>query len=200
MKGSTIGYMVGLVVGVPLFAFGANYLFFSGNRASDIETQEYIKNSKIETFAVNKWLKEDHKQYIAGLQRGANSAVLYWYTFYDNQYKKYFNLYMFDYLEKDYQGRNRINFIYSVDKETKFTAYVNQEQLKNVTYGTKDNPVPIWGKDLLQYNGRDQKDDMNDIELEVKTFHVNPETNALFIQQYLSHFMPKDEYKAMFKK
>ena len=41
---------------------------------------------------------------------------------------------------------------------------------------------------------------MNDIELEVKTFHVDPETNALFIQQYLSHFMPKDEYKAMFKK
>ena len=87
MKGSTIGYMVGLVVGVPLFAFGANYLFFSGNRASDIETQEYINKSKVETFTANKWLKEDYKQYIAGLQRGSNSAVLYWFTFYDNQYQ-----------------------------------------------------------------------------------------------------------------
>ncbi|AZB01741.1 hypothetical protein EG359_19975 [Chryseobacterium joostei] len=196
MKGSTIGYIVGLVVGVPLFAFGANYLFFSGNRASDIETQEYIKNSKIETFAVNKWLKEDHKQYIAGLQRGANSAVLYWYTFYDNQYKKYFNLYMFDYLEANQQGRLRIDFLYKINDTTRFRAYVNQEQLKNPAYGTKDNPVPVWGKDLLELNGR-----LNEsIELEAKTFHISPETNAIFIEQYLSRFMPKDEYRAMFKK
>ena len=73
-----------------------------------------------------------------------------------------------------------------------------QEALKEpyVILSDIEYPVPVWPKDLLQYNGK-----INDkIELEAKTFHVNPQTNALFIQQYLSRFMPKDEYKEMFKK
>ncbi len=196
MKGSKIGYIVGLIVGVPLFALGANYLFFSGNRASSVEANVYINNSKIETFTVDKWINNDYKQYIVGLQRGANSAALYWYTFYDDTSKKYFNLYMFDYLEDNHQGRNRIDFMYGVDKETKFTAYINQNQLKDSKYGTKKNPIPAWGKNLLEYNGKLNEN----IELETKTFHVSPKTNSIFIQQYLSRFMPKEEYKEMFNK
>ncbi|WP_284464776.1 hypothetical protein [Chryseobacterium sp.] len=200
MKGSTFGYILGLIVGIPLFAFSVNYFFFKGNNASDIEVNAYLQNSKIETFTVNKWIAEGYEQYIVGLQRGNNSAFLEWFTFYDSRYKKYFNLYMFSYLEDNQQGSQRVSDLGDIQNNTTFTASVNEAQLKNVTYGTKDNPVPIWGKDLLQYNGRDQKDDMRNIEREVKIFHVSPETNAIFIQQYLSRFMPKDEYKAMFKK
>ncbi|MEB3752870.1 hypothetical protein [Acinetobacter sp. MD2(2019)] len=196
MKGSAIGYIIGLVIAVPLFAWGVNYFFFKGNNAEETEVNYYLNNSKIETFTIDRWLKNDYKQYIVGLQRGANSGALYWYTFYDDNSKKYFNLYMFDYFEGNHQGRNRIDFIYSVDKETKFTAYVNQDQLKNPKYGSKDNPLPVWPRDLLEYNGK-----LNEsIELESKTFHVSPETNAIFIQQYLSRFMPKEEYKEMFEK
>ncbi|PWN61988.1 hypothetical protein [Chryseobacterium oncorhynchi] len=196
MRRSSVGYIIGLVIGVPLFALCINYFFFTGNGATNIEVEKYLMNSKQETFTVNSWLKKGKKQYIVGFQRGANSAFLKWFTFYDSNNQKYFNLYVFDYLEDNQQGRLRIDFLYEINNTTKFTAYVNQEQLKNPAYGTKDNPVPIWGKDLLEFNGR-----LNEsIELEAKTFHVSPETNAIFIQQYLSRFMPKDEYKAMFKK
>ena len=194
MKGLKYGYIFGLIVGVPLFAFAINYMFFKGNRASDVEVNQYLENSKVETFTVNSWLGEGSKQYIVALQRGANSAFLEWFTFYDDHTQKYFNLYTFSYLEKNQQGSQRVSFLGYVNKKTVFTAYVNQNQLHNPKFGTKENPVPIWCKDLLEFNGKTNEN----IELEVKTFHVNPQTNAIFIQQYLLRFMPKDEYKEMF--
>lgn len=54
MKGSTYGYIIGLVIGVPLFAFTINQIFFKGNRATDIEVKQYLANSKIEKFEVKK--------------------------------------------------------------------------------------------------------------------------------------------------
>ena len=116
--------------------------------------QQYLQDSKVETFTVNSWLGEGYEQYIVALQRGSNSAFLEWFTFYDIKNNRYFNLYTFNYLEKNYQGRDRIDFIYGVKKETKFTAYVNQNQLHNPKYGTKENPVPVRCKDLLQLNGK----------------------------------------------
>lgn len=196
MKGSKYGYIIGLIIGIPLFAFAVNYLFLKGNRASELQVTQYLKNSKIETFTVNNWIGQGSEQYIVALQRGANSAFIEWFTFYDNNIKKYFNLYTFSYLEKNQQGSQRVSFLGYVEDKTVFTGYVNQNQLRNPKYGTKENPVPIWPKDLLQYNGK-----INDkIELEAKTFHVNSQTNNMFIQQYLSRFMPKDEYKKMFNK
>ncbi|MGU3373627.1 hypothetical protein [Chryseobacterium sp. M5A1_1a] len=200
MKGSKIGYIIGLVIGIPLFALGANHFFFKGNNAEETEVNHYLQNSKIETFTVNKWLGQGNEQYIVALQRGANSAFLEWFTFYDQNTKKYFNLYMFSYLEDNQQGSQRVSDLMHVKDNTTFTAYINQSQLKNPKYGSKENPVPAWAKDLLQYNGKKLNDDMSDIELEVRIFYVKPETNAIFIQQYLSRFMPKDEYKAMFRK
>lgn len=196
MKGSKYGYIIGLIIGIPLFAFAVNYLFLKGNRASELQVTQYLKNSKIETFTVNNWIGQGSEQYIVALQRGANSAFIEWFTFYDDSKKKFFNLYTFSYLENNQQGSQRVSFLGYVEDKTVFTGYVNQNQLRNPKYGTKENPVPIWPKDLLQYNGK-----INDkIELEAKTFHVNSQTNNMFIQQYLSRFMPKDEYKKMFNK
>ncbi|AZB01740.1 hypothetical protein EG359_19970 [Chryseobacterium joostei] len=196
MKGSKFGYILGLIIGIPLFAYGVNHFFFKGNNATDIEVNVYLQNSKIETFTVDKWIDDGYEQYVVGLQRGANSAALHWFTFYDKSTGKYFNLYMFSYLENNQQGSQRVSDLRHIKSSTTFTAFINQDQLKSLVYGTKDNPVPAWGEDLLEYNGNVHEN----IEREAKTFHISPETNAIFIQQYLSRFMPKDEYKVMFKK
>ncbi len=197
MKGSKFGYILGLIIGIPLFAWGVNHFFFKGNNAEETEVNQYLQHSKIETFTVNKWTADGYEQYVVGLQRGANSAALHWFTFYDENTKKYFNLYMFSYLEDNQQGSQRVSDLMHVKDNTIFTAYVNQVQLKDPKYGSKENPVPAWAKDLLQYNGKKLDDD---IDREVKIFHVNFETNSIFIQQYLSRFMPKEEYRVMFKK
>ncbi|MBP2619648.1 hypothetical protein [Chryseobacterium jejuense] len=107
---------------------------------------------------------------------------------------------MFSYLEDNQQGCQRVSDLMHVKDNTTFIAYVNQAQLRNSKYGSKENPVPAWGKDLLQYNGKWPNGDMSDIEREAKIFHISAETNSIFIQQYLSRFMPKEEYKMMFNK
>ncbi|MGE8434505.1 hypothetical protein [Chryseobacterium joostei] len=201
MKGSTFGYILGLIVGIPLFALGVNHFFFQGNNATYIEVNTYLQNSKIETFNVDKWVGEGSEQYIVALQRGSNSAFLEWFTFYEPRYKKYFNLYMFTYLEDNQQGSQRTEIAGYFDRNIKFTASVNQEQLDNSKYGSKENPVPVWPRDLLEYDGEEKSVTQDSkINNQIKRFHVKPEINAIFIQQYLSRFMPKDEYKAMFKK
>ena len=73
MKGSTYGYIIGLVIGVPLFAFTINQIFFKGNRATDIEVKQYLANSKIETFEVKKWKDKGKEQYTVAWQRGSNN-------------------------------------------------------------------------------------------------------------------------------
>lgn len=199
MKGSAYGYIFGLLIGVPLFAWGINYLFFKGNRATDVEINHYLQNSKLETFEVNKWVDEGYKQYIVALQRGANSAAIHWFNFYNYKNKKYYSLKTFSYLESNQQGTQRV---YDLGlKPIIFIGYVNQNQLKNPKYGTKENPLPVWPKDLIEYDGvRATGKEGDNITQTIKTFHVNPETNRLFIGQYLSRFMDKEEYKEMFKK
>jgi len=202
MKGSTYGYIIGLVIGVPLFAFTINQIFFKGNRATDIEVKQYLANSKIETFEVKKWINNGYEQYTVAWQRGSNnSAFIEWFTFYDNSSKKYINLTVFDYLEKNKQGSQRISDIQYFKDNIIFMAYVNQNQLKNPKYGTKENPLPIWPKDLIEYDGKRATGvEGNRISNRINTFYVKPETNYIFIQQYLSRFMDKEEYKEMFKK
>lgn len=201
MKGSKYGYIFGLIIGVALFAWGINYLFFKGNRATDIEVNQYIQNSTLETFEVSKWVGEGYEQYIVALQRGANSAFIEWFTFYDEKTKKYINLTVFDYLEANQQGGLRISDLRRIDNGIVFTGYVNQNQFNNPKYGTKENPLPVWPKDLIEYDGvRATGKEGDNITQTIKTFHVNTETNRLFIGQYLSRFMDKEEYKEMFKK
>jgi len=198
--GARSGYVFGMVLGVPLVAFIFNFFFLSGNRAGDKEVAQYLNRSKLETFTVDKWLDEGNEQYTVALQRGSNSAFLEWYTFYDKRYQKYFNLTTFDYLEPNQQGSLRSDFLYGVVTTTTFTAYLNQQQLSNPEYGTKEKPIPVWGKELLIYNGKDNTtSDIDYYNNKVEIFYVKPETNELFIQQYLSRFMPEDEYKRMFK-
>ena len=200
MKGSTYGYIIGLVIGVPLFAFTINQIFFKGNNASDIEVKQYLANSKIETFEVKKWIDEGKEQYTVAWQRGSNnSAFIKWFAFYDYNSKKHINLTVFDYLEKNQQGRQRVGDLgfYPLS----FTAYVNQEQFKNPKYGTKENPLPVWPKDLIAYDGKTVEGNEKSVVVDIaKTFYVKPETNYIFIQQYLSRFMDKEEYKEIFKK
>ena len=173
-----------------------NYFFFSGNRATDQEVAQYLANSKVEFFTVSKWLSKGEEQYTVALHRGSNSAFLDWLTFYDPRFKKYFNLYMFTYLEDNKQGSMRLGIAEYIEKEIKFKATVNQEQLKNPFYGTKENPVPIWPKDIIEYNGRIRNSDSD----YYKRFHLSSEAQQIFIGQYLSRFMPKEEFKEMFKK
>lgn len=68
----------------------------------------------------------------------ALSGSIYTFNFQDSISRKYFSLKLFD---KNYQST------YSVDEEIlnkETNAYVNQNDLEKVNYGTKQNPIPIF--------------------------------------------------------
>ena len=88
-----------------------------------------------------------------------------------------------------------------------FTALVNQNQLNNPEYGTKENPIPIWAQEILIYNGVEVASvDPNATDKEsvhflyyMDAFKPDPELFPKTIKAYLIHYMPVEEFKEMFR-
>ena len=79
----------------------------------------------------------------------------------------------------------------------KISVRINQIQLNNPKYGTKENPIPVFPIDLIRDSGVSTWEARGYPE---DPFHVSDELNMIFVEQYLKHFMPKEEFKEMFKK
>lgn len=75
-----VGYVTGLLVGIPLFILILNFFFFRGNNPTESEIKNFIRESKIDTINLNKAVEPQSNQYIIGLsRRGQPSAFLYSY-------------------------------------------------------------------------------------------------------------------------
>ena len=71
---------------------------------------------------------------------------------------------------------HRLTFLYWIKS---FPAYVNRQQWQDPTYGTKDNPVPIFFKRLL--SGHENLGGMDDY------ITLKPSVNKKFVELYLAH-------------
>ena len=201
MKNSAgFGYVIGMLVVVPLLASAVNFIFYSGNRASDKQVQQYIENSIIEIFPANKKdrLDDGYISYRRKLQRRSGGLATYtWDLYYDENYKKFFSLTTFDYLHKSDEQRN---FLMGIADHATYKVLINKDQLNNPNYGTKDNPIPIWPIELLKYDKTDLSVESRRGKELKERIDLSAEVTQLHIEQYLTHFMPKEEYKEMFKK
>jgi|SRR5690625_4936761 len=194
------GYAIGIIVVVPLLAWVVNFIFYSGNRASDEQVQQYIENSITEIFIENKKdrLDKGYIIYTRKLQRRRGGIITFrWSLFYDENYKKFYSLITFDDLHKSDDKRN---FVMERSDSATYRILINKDQLNNPNYGTKDNPIPIWPIELLKYDKTDLSDDSLRTEELTEMIGLSSEVTQLHIQQYLTHFMPKEEYKEMFNK
>ena len=75
-------------------------------------------------------------------------------------------------------------------------AYANTIQWNDAKYGTKDLPIPIFViKSTYLYN--------NTEKIEYLSFHnadkVSPEATRQYVEQYLAHFLPEEEFGRLFK-
>ena len=75
-------------------------------------------------------------------------------------------------------------------------AYANTIQWNDAKYGMKDLPMPIFViKSTHLYN--------NTKKIECLSFHnaekVSPEATRQYVEQYLAHFLPEDEFDRLFK-
>ncbi|OBW39667.1 hypothetical protein AB670_03989 [Chryseobacterium sp. MOF25P] len=183
-----MGYVIGVLIGIPLFILLVNFLFFRGNNVTKNNVTEYLNHSFIDTVQLKPEVERSSTQYIIGLSRRGNpSAFLYRYLFYSEKYKKHFSLMLFKGFDSNSEERHMV--LRRNENGDLLSVRINQDQLQSKKYGTKENPVPIFAIDLLNLQGGFSKN----------PFKVSEQTNLIFVEQYLKFFMPKEEFKNMFK-
>ena len=187
LKGS--GYVFGAFVLFPLLLIIANVVFFRGNGVKNNDIEDYISNSNIDTVSIPQDKKYEYKQYHVKLVKGRGGVFIETYIFYSSKYRKYLNLILFDCFEKDCLSPDRRHYV--LLGFATITARINQHQLNDPAYGTQENPVPIFAKDLLDADDYGSQDK--------EFFHVSDIVNRIFVGQYLNRFMPKEEFKKMFR-
>lgn len=190
-----MGYIIGLLVGIPLFILIVNFFFFRGNNPTEEEIKNFIRESKIDTINLNKAVEPQSNQYIIGLsRRGQPSAFLYNYLIYNNKSSKYFNLMIFKGFDKN--SEKRWGILGYNDKGDNITVMINQKQLEDPKYGTKDNPIPVFPINIILPKNTSSWESRG---YDSDPFHVSAELNYIFVEQYLKFFMPKEEFKNMFR-
>ena len=73
-----------------------------------------------------------------------------------------------------------------------FSAYVNRRQWNDPTYGTKDNPVPIFFKRVLSYPH--SLGGMEDF------YTIKPDIYKTFVELYLAHGLSSREFNRLYGK
>ena len=203
---STAGTIFASLVGAPLLIFIITRFTLGGNKDAIPYADTYIKNS--DTIVV-KIPKDHHKikkgddifttsGWFMGVAQ-TRTATYNLYYFFSPKYKKYLGVVSFEGSyntiqrgngEKiwydDIEG-NRLTFLYSIKS---FSAYVNRQQLQDPTYGTKDNPVPIFFKRALSW-----PKSLGGIE---EYITIKPSVNKKFVELYLAHELSSKEFNRLY--
>ena len=200
---ATFGTCVALFVIAPLLIQLIGRLFLGGNKIAVAYTDAYIRNSiniivempddyrkinrRSEVFTSRAWF--------AGMAHTEHS-VYKQYVFYSPRYRKYvavisfkggYNTIKHVVGNKSYFEDLEVERAYSFDGADSISVYVNRTQWQDLTYGTKENPVPIF------LNRRIPEDP------------TIPGLNSLtapvyrkFVELYLCHGLSKKEFNRLY--
>ena len=158
----------------------------------------YLKQSKVIKLTIPKLYEEKRERY--KFRDGRKGARDYrQFIFYSSQYRKYIAIVSFSDIDLDRKikydlDEERRSHIYNY--QATIIAYANTIQWNDTKYGTKDLPMPIFViKSTHLYN--------NTKKIEYLSFHnaeeVSPEATRQYVEQYLAHFLPEEEFDRLFK-
>ena len=204
---STAGTIFASLVGGPLLIFIITRFTLGGNKDAIPYADTYIKNS--DTIVVK--IPINHREididddvfttsgWFMGVAQ-TRSATYNMYSFYSPEHKKYLGVVTFigsyntiqrgsgEKIWYDDIEVQRLTFLYRIKS---FSAYVNRQQWQDPTYGTKDNPVPIFFKRAL--SGHETLD-MDDF------ITIKPSVNKKFVELYLAHELSSKEFNRLYGK
>ena len=202
---STTGTIFALLVGAPLLIFIITRFTLGGNKAAIPYADTYIKNSDTIVVKVPKDhhnIKIEHDIFTTSgwfmgvaQTRTASCDIFY---FFSPEHKKYlgvitftggYNVALRGSGEKTWYDDLeilRLDFLYEIKS---FSAYVNHKQWQDPTYGTKDNPVPIFFKRALSGHETLDMDDW---------VTIKPSVNKKFVELYLAHELSSKEFKRLY--
>ncbi|WP_455071450.1 hypothetical protein [Prevotella melaninogenica] len=202
---STAGTVFASLVGAPLLIFIITRFTLGGNKDAIPYADTYIKNS--DTIVVKTPINgleidiDDDVFTTSGWFMGvaqSRMATYNMYSFYSPEHKKYLGVVTFiggyntiqrgsgEKIWYDDIEVQRLTFLYWIKS---FSAYVNRQQWQDPTYGTKDNPVPIFFKRAL--SGHETLD-MDDF------ITIKPSVNKKFVELYLAHELSSKEFNRLY--
>ena len=202
---STAGTIFASLVGGPLLIFIITRFTLGGNKDAIPYADTYIKNS--DTIVVKTPINgleidiDDDVFTTSGWFMGvaqSRMATYNMYSFYSPEHKKYLGVVTFiggyntiqrgsgEKIWYDDIEVQRLTYLYEIKS---FSAYVNRQQWLDPTYGTKDNPVPIFFKRAL--SGHETLD-MDDF------ITIKPSVNKKFVELYLAHELSSKEFNRLY--
>ena len=202
---STAGTVFASLVGAPLLIFIITRFTLGGNKDAIPYADTYIKNS--DTIVVKTPINgleidiDDDVFTTSGWFMGVaqtRSAIYNMYYFYSPEHKKYLGVVTFkgsyntiqrgsgEKIWYDDIEDQRLAYLYDIKS---FSAYVNRQQWLDPTYGTKDNPVPIFFKRAL--SGHETLDMDEHIT-------IKPSVNKKFVELYLAHELSSKEFNRLY--
>ena len=203
---STAGTVFASLVGGPLLIFIITRFTLGGNKDAIPYADTYIKNS--DTIVVKTPINgleidiDDDVFTTSGWFMGvaqSRMATYNMYSFYSPEHKKYLGVVTFiggyntiqrgsgEKIWYDDIEVQRLTFLYWIKS---FSAYVNRQQWQDPTYGTKDNPVPIFFKRSL--SGHEKLGGMDDF------ITIKPSVNKKFVELYLAHELSSKEFNRLY--
>ena len=203
--GATLGTVFALTVATPLLVSLIAKFTLGGNKAAVPYADTYIRNSDtivvtIPELAVitpvNKTFTS--RAWFAGMAHSQKSTYKQ-ICFYSPEYKRHLAVISFiggynvakmgtgkDAYNVDVE-KERLSIIY--DSKT-ISAYINKTQWQDPTYGTKDNPMPIFFKKSLT--------GMESCASETDLLTIKPSVYRKFVELYLAHGLEPEEFDRLY--
>ncbi len=203
---STAGTIFASLVGAPLLIFIITRFTLGGNKDAIPYADTYIKNS--DTIVVQTPI--DHREidtyydifttnaWFAGVAQ-TRTATYNLYYFFSPKYKKYLGIVSFEGSYNTIQRGSgekiwyddietlRLDYLYEIKS---FSAYVNRQQWQDPSYGTKENPVPIFFKRALSW-----PESLGGMEAWET---IKPSVNKKFVELYLAHELSSKEFNRLY--
>ena len=203
--GATLGTVFALTVATPLVVSLIAKFTLGGNKAAVPYADTYIRNSDtivvtIPELAVitpvNKTFTS--RAWFAGMAHSQKSTYKQ-ICFYSPEYKRHLAVISFiggynvakmgtgkDAYNVDVE-KERLSIIYNAKS---ISAYINKTQWQDPTYGTKENPMPIFFKRAL--SGFECAGGVEDF------IYIKPSVYKKFVELYLAHGLESEEFDRLY--
>ena len=203
--GATLGTVFALTVATPLLVSLIAKFTLGGNKAAVPYADTYIRNSDTIVVTipevavimpVNKTFTS--RAWFAGVAHSQKSTYKQ-ICFYSPEYKRHLAVISFiggynvakmgtgkDAYNVDVE-KERLSIIYNAKS---ISAYINKTQWQDPTYGTKDNPMPIFFKRAL--SGFECAGGMEDF------IYIKPSVYKKFVELYLAHGLEPEEFDRLY--
>ena len=202
--GATLGTVFALTVVTPLVVSLIAKFTLGGNKAAVPYADTYIRNSDTivvqipditlitpidKIFTSRAWFAG-----MAHSQKSTYEQICFYYP----EYKRHLAVISFIGGYNVVQHKTEKNVWYDMEKERlniiynakSISAYINKTQWQDPTYGTKDNPMPIFFKKSLT--------GLEFCASETDLLTIKPSVYKKFVELYLAHGLEPEEFDRLY--